>query len=370
MGYRKPRMSEKRAATTGRARTRRWWAGPACSAPAWILVGLLVWPDRVYRLDLLSHFVPQFGAALLLLGLLLGVPRWGRACALWVGLAGCALFGWHFGACSPPVAAMGARTIKVVQFNAHAEQSANDGAFHAWLKAQDADLVCLIETPWSFASANPWVRERYPYRVEPSMGLAWPNLLLSKFPLELTEMEADKPEHTFSFVARRSVTVTLPPNPERAGAPARFVWTAMHPVSPRRESSWRKSLEETARDAGILRRFVDGRRASGKGVEVLVTGDFNAAPTGRLHQTFGRITGFTGWCPRFSGGTWPAQLPGWLSVPIDRVWTTPGPGLRVVSFEVGPRLASDHRPIVVEVEVATPAGVDSGISEPAGSDAR
>lgn len=370
MGYRKPRMSETGTATSTGQRKRRRWLGPACAVPAWVLVAMLVWPERAYRLDLLSHFVPQFGAALLLLGVLLGVPRWGRSCALWVGLAGCALIGWHVGACSPPAGATGRRTMKVVQFNAHAEQSANDAAFHAWLKAQDADLVCLIETPWSFASANPWVRERYPYRVEPSLGLAWPNLLLSKFPLELTEMEADKPEHMFSFVARRSVTVTLPPEPGDHGPAVRFVWTAMHPVSPRRESSWQKSLDETVRDAGILRRFVDARRASGGPADVLVTGDFNAAPTGRLHQTFGRITGFTGWCPRFGVGTWPAQLPGWLSVPIDRVWTTPGPGLTVVSVEAGPRLASDHRPIVVLVEVGGLVGGESGNSEPEGSDAR
>ncbi len=332
-------------------RRRRWWVGAACSLPAWVLVGLLLWPERPYRVDLLSHFVMHFGVALVVLGLLLAAARRSKAgwsAALGVGLAGSVLIGWHVGACAPPQSGYvavgnGARTIKIVQYNAHAEQSANDPAFQAWLKAQDADLVCLIETPWSFARVNPWVREMYPYRVEPSMGLEWPNLLLSKHPLELLEMEADKPEHMFSFVARRSVTVNvLGADGKPSGL--KFAWSAMHPVSPRRESSWRKSLDETQRDAGILLRFMDAN----PGMPVVVTGDFNSAPTGQLHQRFGRITGLSGWSPVVGGGTWPANLSPWVSVPIDRVWTSRG--VVVSKVEVGPRLDSDHRPIVAWVE--------------------
>lgn len=341
------------------------------------MVGLLVWPDRPWRIDLLSHFVPHFGLAMLVLGVLLGIARRSKAAwtlGLLVGLAGCGLLGWHVGACQPPVGAggggPGTRVLKVIQFNAHSEKSADDKAFHAWLKAQDADLVCLIETPWSFARVQPWVREMYPYRVEPSLGLEWPNLLLSKYPLELLEMEADNPEHMFSFVARRSVTVTLPASDGSAGA--RIAWTAMHPVSPRRDSSWRKSLRETERDAGILRRFMDGNPDT----PVLVTGDFNSAPTGRLHQMFRAITGLTGWSPVMSAGTWPSNLPPLLSAPIDRVWTSGQ--VRVTKLEVGPRLASDHRPVVAWVEVpvaviaqgATREKPDSGKSEPPPSNAR
>ncbi len=347
------------------------------AVPAWALVGLLVWPGRPWRVDLLSHFVPHFGLAMVVLGVLLALARRSKAAwtlGLLVGLAGCALIGWHVGACEPPrgggQGGAGGRTLKVIQYNAHSERSANDAVFHAWLKEQDADLVCLIETPWSFARVHPWVREMYPYRVEPNLGLEWPNLLLSKYPLELLEMEADNPEHTFSFVARRSVTVILP-GAEGLGE-ERFAWAAMHPVSPRRESSWRKSLREAERDAGILRRFMDAN----PGVAVLVTGDFNSAPTGRLHRMFRSISGLTGWSPVVGGGTWPSNLPPWVSVPIDRVWTSGM--LRVSGMEIGPRLASDHRPLVAWVEVpgrvfaaGTGVGVpESGNSEPMPTDAR
>ena len=252
----------------------------------------------------------------------------------------------HLASIQPPVEPgpefAGGPTIRVIQFNAHSERSANDVAFQAYLEEQDADLVCLIETPWSFARTNPWVLKTYPYRVEPDVGLDWPNLLLSKHPLELTPLEDDRPEHRFSFVARRSVTVTLPSG-------EKFLWTAMHPPSPRSESSWRKSLEIAARDAEILRRFRDRTNAG-----VLVTGDFNSAPTARVHSLFAARSELAGWSSRWPGGTWPGIVPSWLSIPIDRIWT--GGGLVVTSLEVGPKLASDHRPIVAELAVLPRSG--------------
>ncbi|MFM9958829.1 MAG: endonuclease/exonuclease/phosphatase family protein [Phycisphaerales bacterium] len=341
--------------------------------PFWTFVALLMWPGRPWRIDLLSHFVPHFAAAFVVLGGAMTLSKRTRTGAPAVWMAGLVLTGWHVAACAPPTGPVqqmsGGITIKVIQFNAHSQSSASDGAFVAWLQEQDADLVCLIETPWSFAATHPWVRERYPYRVEPNVQLAWPNLLLSKHPLGLHELEAENPEHMFSFVARRSVTVALPNG-------AKVLWTAMHPVSPRTRSSWSKSVRELERDAGILARYLAKREVGAAPLPVLITGDFNSAPTGRLHQMFARETGLIGWSPVLGAGTWPSKAGRWLGVPIDRVWTSRT--LMVARMEIGPRFASDHLPVVawltepgwVGSAKAPDTSADSGISEPSTSDAR
>lgn len=345
--------------TLPRSRARRTLIIACAALPFWAFALLLAWPDRPYRIDLLANFVPHFALAIGLLAVLLTIPRRTRITAPGIASAAVALALWHLAHCSPPAPATPTdRTIRVVHFNAHSERSANDTAFLAWLRDQDTDLVCLVETPWSFAAMHPWVRERYPYRVEPSMGLQWPNLLLSKHPLALKEMEADDPDHLFSFVARRSVTVSVP------GA-APFIWTALHPPSPRRESSWRRALDEATRDAAIL-----ARHRALDPTPILVTADFNAAPTARLLQHFTRVSELTAWTPRLAAGTWPSNLSPWLAVPIDRPATTPE--LRVTSLTVGPRFRSDHRPIAFTLAL-TPAPEtrpNPGISEPPTTPAR
>lgn len=332
-------------AATDISRSRRRVLSAACSVPVWVFAGLLVWPGRPWRIDLLSHFVPHFAAVLLLLAGLAALSRRARPACIGVALGGVALLGWHVGACRPPSghARSDGPLLKVVHYNAHAQSSAGDAAFVAWLRAQDADLVCLIETPWSFSAMHPWVRERYPYRVEPTVQLAWPNLLLSKHPIEPLELEAGHPDHVFSFVARRSMVVTLPGG-------GRVLWTAMHPVSPRTRRSWQKALDETARDAGILARY----RGSSGALPILITGDFNSSPTGRLHREFAQRTGLIGWSPVLGAGTWPSLAGRWLGVPIDRVWTSPE--LRVTRMEVGPRFASDHLAVVAWVWAPAPDG--------------
>ncbi len=322
-------------------RARRVWARAGVALAPWLLVLGLVAPGRPYYLDLLSNFPVHLAVlALLAAGLLAIARRWRAVAGAWA-LASCAMLTWHLQWVHAPAAPRpGAATIKVIQFNAHSEASANDETLKQFLRDQDADLVCIVETPWSYPATNPWLREKYPYRVEPDVGLEWPNLLLSKHPLKLTPIEAEVKGHMFSFVARRSVTVELPGG-------QRVLWSAMHPPSPRRASTWRSSINEAERDAGILRRF-----ALKSQTPILVTGDFNSAPTGTLHQGFAHESGLTGWSLRFGGGTWPAKLSPWFSVPIDRVWTSGA--LRVTRLEIGPRMSSDHRPLVATIEL--PAG--------------
>jgi endonuclease/exonuclease/phosphatase (EEP) superfamily protein YafD len=78
-----------------------------------------------------------------------------------------------------------------------------------------------------------------------------------------------------------------------------------------------------------------GRRA-------MLVGDFNAAPWSSYMLRFGAASGLRR--HGTSSASWPSQLP---LVLIDNVLTTPN--IAAVSFEVGPDLGSDHRPIVATV---------------------
>jgi endonuclease/exonuclease/phosphatase (EEP) superfamily protein YafD len=51
--------------------------------------------------------------------------------------------------------------------------------------------------------------------------------------------------------------------------------------------------------------------------------------------------------------TWaPAPVPTWLGLPVDHMLGTPG--FRVLTRELGPRMGSDHRPMVTELVLERP----------------
>ncbi|MEC9373377.1 MAG: endonuclease/exonuclease/phosphatase family protein [Planctomycetota bacterium] len=228
------------------------------------------------------------------------------------------------------------RVLTLAVYNAKGEDSRGDQSLDVWLRGVDADIVCLIDSPWGFASSEDWIRARYPHSVEPEMGMWWPTVILSKHPLQAAPLsEAD--EDTFSFAARRSVLIA-PDGLEP------FLLTAMHPLSPRTAETWRESLVKTRREATLIRA---GRERLG--VEAIAAGDFNSTPAGRLHRLFHRTSGLRTRGSVFGDGTWPAWASPTVALPIDRVWASGGIGLGPV--QVGPQMQSDHRPILVELRL-------------------
>jgi endonuclease/exonuclease/phosphatase (EEP) superfamily protein YafD len=78
---------------------------------------------------------------------------------------------------------------------------------------------------------------------------------------------------------------------------------------------------------------------------LLLVGDFNAAPWGRLLRGFARDAGLEiAWGLE---GTWPAMLPWPLRIPIDHALT--GRGLELVEREVARLPGSDHRALRLRV---------------------
>jgi endonuclease/exonuclease/phosphatase (EEP) superfamily protein YafD len=82
----------------------------------------------------------------------------------------------------------------------------------------------------------------------------------------------------------------------------------------------------------------------------LIIGDFNATLGAPPLLGYVEHTGFK---PLTSPiGTWPARAPPYFRLAIDHAFVSPN--LTGNSFSVGPEFASDHRPIVVAVQIRTP----------------
>ena len=81
----------------------------------------------------------------------------------------------------------------------------------------------------------------------------------------------------------------------------------------------------------------------------LVVGDLNVVPWAPAFRDLARRGGVVDARVRRGNaeGTWPANLPAWLRVPIDHALVSPD--LTVTRLEVGPDYGSDHRPVRVEV---------------------
>lgn len=344
---------------------------------AWAVVAvspvvLAWWTQRPYWLDLSSHFLPLVAWGWAVLAALLAAFRLRRAALVTLVAALAIPVVCRIDAEAPRDAVdvpRGHARLTLVQYNAFGEYSRNDNEFMTWLRDQNADLIAIIDPPWGWRRDYPYLTREYPYFVEPEPGLEWPVIVLSRKPAAVEPLVEYSEKVVFSYVARRSLLVQVGEGDEVGWV----LLTTMHPPSPRSRQTWGISLEVVRRDGPILRDWM-----ARTGLPVIVAGDFNSSVQGRVHRTFARGSGLTGWAPWWNAGTWHARMPTWLSLPIDRVFT--GGGAVVRSMRVGPAFRSDHRPVVSVVDVplrrsrGTVAGPDkaqsTGPIEPVGGSAR
>jgi len=320
------------------------WFGAAVSAVALVAV---VAPVHHYELDLAAHFAPH-ALLVALPGLFASLWLRRRALALsallWAGLAAVPVprYDRFPPASAPPEPSL---TVRVVVYNAFARgaprvDSDLDGTFRAWVEEVDADVLCLVDPPWFVERSGLWPSEQLPHVVERAsedrdFGLT----LLSRWPVRLEPLaDRRRPENRLSFAAHSSVIVEHPSGAE-------FLLTGAHPRSPRTERTWNLSFRWSRVDARLLRAWMNERPT----VPVIFAGDFNTTPTGRLHAQIKRETGLRSPVALFGQGTWPSWAPPALALPIDRVWISEG--ARVTRAVVGPRVYSDHRPVMIEVQL-------------------
>lgn len=280
------------------------------------------------RLDVLTHFLPavMVAAAMTVLYAAFAQPLLAKLALIGFGSAGVILAGWliapeYLARRAPDVAAGAPGQIKLIQLNAWRENQDPEGTVK-WLLAQDADVIVLEEVN----AVGPLLKLRSAYYATCDGCTV---MIFSK-----TEpVVLDIPTPDDRRLRPPSAGVTL------HDARGDFTIIGTHyawPVHGQLQQSQGRGV------ARLLAQFPNER--------LILAGDFNSTPWSfsrrREDAMFGlerRTRGLFTWpareVPRRGGGT-PFPL-----LPIDHVYA--GPGWRTVKVERGPRLGSDHYPVIV-----------------------
>jgi endonuclease/exonuclease/phosphatase (EEP) superfamily protein YafD len=297
----------------------------AAAAASWLGRDSLRW-------DVLAHFAPFWfagGLAALVVGLFL--RGFDRAALVGAGLVAVLAAG---GTILPelvrstgPKAKAAAGAIKVVQFNVWHRNRDMAGVVR-WLEAEDPDVAVLQETTPALRAA---------LAANGRWQVACPDcevVILSK----LTPVSTARPQTR----TKAEGPLTRATYRDRLGE---FTVLGVHNAWPTDGEDQR--AQET-RLAEAIGQFPPAR--------TFVTGDFNSAPWSFQRRRWDKAFGL----PRRDRAvfSWPARQSThyrWLGVvpflPIDHVYA--GPGWATVSARRGPRLGSDHYPVVVVLAPAT-----------------
>lgn len=286
------------------------------------------------RLDILTHFTPIW-LCLGIAGLIVWVIGGGRSlfrmtpiAAAVAVLASGALMLPELTRAKGEAAPAEGETLKLVQFNLWENNSDPEGSAR-WVLEQDPDIVTIAEGYEVHGGAARLLRERYPYAVTCADPLPCSTMILSK----------KKPVWRQGLGGGVSDT-NLPAAQARfAGAKGEFDVFAIHytwpiPAGPQQQQSKRLEavLDTVDRDTAII------------------GGDFNSTPWSfslrRYDQAFGMERRTRG------QATWPAApitrhqiTPPFPVLAIDQVYA--GRAWKTVSVKRGPRLGSDHYPVIV-----------------------
>ncbi|MDZ4689201.1 MAG: endonuclease/exonuclease/phosphatase family protein [Planctomycetaceae bacterium] len=305
-----------------RARITRWM-----SRETWVCLGLMLVGHTLggvwWGFDLLNHFWPYYGLLLLIAAVWL-LTQWQWRPGGWAVAA----LVWNLTAIVPyylPRSSTDGEPLRLVVCNLLTGNATPTRAIE-FLEATDADVLVLLEVDHEWMPRLKPLRAKYPHgRIIPqpgSFGIA----LLSRRPLVQLE------QINFGLSGVPTLTAVI------EDLDVRIIVT--HPPPPiggnyadRRD----RQLADVAKFAA------DSARP------VVVAGDLNATP---WSATFRNLTA-RGRMRDSSLGfglhpTWPTVGP--VSIlPIDHVLVSPTLGVR--NRRVGPRLGSDHRPVVVDLVV-------------------
>jgi endonuclease/exonuclease/phosphatase (EEP) superfamily protein YafD len=289
-------------------------------------LGLLAQGGRFsVQLDVLTHFAPLYlvGAAVGGVLALAGVGtlrRAGQVAALVAALAASALMAPEFLRDAGPTAPPGSPgEIKVIQVNAwwdnpHPERIA------AWLKAENPDIVLMEEV-------RPAVRKLIVAQTGLEViGIRTTAHIYSRLPY----LGMHRPPLTEQILTFVNGTYSAGGQPMEVVV-ARAVWPTSRKSGPQ---------------GPFLRQVVSMLPRE----RMVMGGDFNSTPWSFQRQRDDRLMGLTRrdravatWPTGHSGlWSWPAPFP---LLPIDHIYA--GPGWATTGVRRGPRLGSDHYPLIV-----------------------
>lgn len=280
------------------------------------------------RLDVLTHFMPLLmaAAAATVLYAFVAEPPLAKLALIGFGGVGLVLAGWlvvpeYLTGRAVDPAADTAGQIRLIQLNAWRANQDLEGTVD-WLLAQNADVIVLQEAD----IVGPVLKRRSAYHATCERCTV---MIFSK----AEPVVLDIPTPDDKRVRPPIAGVTL------RDARGDFTVLGTHyawPVPGGLQQSQGRGL------ARLIARFPKER--------LIVAGDFNSTPWSFTRRQEDVLFGLE----RLTRGmfTWPARgLPGPASrtpfplLPIDHVYA--GPGWRTVKIERGPRLGSDHYPVIV-----------------------
>ncbi len=313
--------------------------GAVCAAAA--LAGQLGrWSERF---DLFNHAAPLWLAGgLAAMALSLAATRWARRLTMALGLIAVVAAGWQV---APVVArnltqAQAARTVpanaprlKLIQFSVY-HQNPDPGRAVDWLLAQKADIVVLEEGEGLDAASRRRLLAAYPHRNDNG------DMILSRWPMREKGRFERPPRRTSMFFMGGYSVIDGPGGP--------FTVVGIH-------YTWPWPIRFQTRQRREFARYIDTLPHD----TTIVAGDLNSTPWSFALLHLERRMGLT----RLTHGvfSFPARqykgdglmdrakkVPAWFAfAPIDHVFA--GNAWQALSVVRGPKLGSDHYPVVVEL---------------------
>jgi endonuclease/exonuclease/phosphatase (EEP) superfamily protein YafD len=319
--------------------TRRRWHVPRRARTVLevaFLASALVYPAawllsrRFWLADLISH-LRELGLAAALVAALVSIPRrrWLAAALLALAAVETVPLMGYSGSNPVPPDPRSTDRFRVLTANVLFENRKLDGLVEL-IRVERPDAVALVEFTTECGQALEAVRRDYPYRMEYPAGASGLALWFRNPP--------------------RSIDPPIVPIPRRnpflhatfeiAGRVC-HLW-AVHPTSPTARC-WEPGNPEV----GAIAQHV--RAAGGSRI---VVGDLNSTDGSAHFRDFLRVTGLRD--SRLGFGrqpSWPTWLP--YRIAIDHAFVSDD--LAVVDRRLGPRVGSDHFPLIVDFAPAVPA---------------
>ncbi|MCL1921725.1 MAG: endonuclease/exonuclease/phosphatase family protein [Kiritimatiellaeota bacterium] len=278
-------------------------------------------------LDLFAHFRIQYFWGLLAIGVWLLAQRKRAWAATFLALSAVNLaliLPFYLNAPNP--FNHGTAPYRAMLFNVNYGNGKHLKVLDA-IRAYDPDVIVLEEIGMTwFNAVNPALAESHPYHVEELRSDNFGIGLWSKRPFAATNILHSQNAAVPSILA------------EIDGPCGRYAVLATHPVPPI------TPFYSEYRDAQLAELALLARDTQRP---LLFIGDLNAtlwcAAFKRLRRDGGLLNASQG---RGLFPTWPACFPAFLRIPIDHVLHTPG--IEIASRKTGPRVGSDHLPVIVD----------------------
>jgi endonuclease/exonuclease/phosphatase (EEP) superfamily protein YafD len=292
-----------------------------------VVTGLSYQGELHWSADLLSHFRVQMSGVAFLLGCVAGVLRMPRTSLAAFGVCAAHLVPVLSGIL--PLAetpSSSAKPLRVAMANVLTSNREHESLLE-FVRAEDPDVLGLLEVNLRWLAALDPLREAYPYGVRHPQANNFGIALLSRVPLEDVELRPLGHAELMAVVAKlrledRAVSLAL-----------------AHPVPPVGGFAARLRNQQFERLSELRTEFA--------AEEFILLSDLNSSPWSPFYARLERRSGLTnasrghGYFP-----TWPTHLP-LLMLPLDHCLLSSG--LRASAFRLGPHIGSDHLPLVVDI---------------------